>query len=924
MSLAPGSRLGAYEIVSPLGAGGMGEVYRARDTKLNRDVAIKILPDLFAHDSERVARFAREAQTLAALNHPNIAQIYGILEEGGETHLHALVMELVEGDELSVLIARPSTSAQGVPSSVEGRGAMPLADVLPSAKQIADALEAAHEQGIVHRDLKPANIKVRADGTVKVLDFGLAKALDPAGTSASGDAAHSPTMTAAAFAQGFGGPGTQMGMIIGTAAYMAPEQAKGKAVDRRADIWAFGVVLYEMLTGRRAFPGDDVSEVLASVLKSDPDWGVVPAGLPAGVRRLLRRCLEKDPRKRLSAIGDARFDLDDVEPAAAPAPSTVRPPSRWRWVPWAIAAASVVAAAALAVNQFRPASREPGRTIRFHVETPESSSQTRRGRGFQLSPDGRFLVISSAGELWVRPLDSVSFRRIEGSDGATYPFWSPDSAWIGFFADGQLKKVARDGGTVQRICDAPDGRGAAWGPDHVVVFSAAQGRAGLLRVNDQGGQPTAVTHVPAAESNRYHRYPQFLPDGRSFLFQFLTPSAEAAGIYVGTTDGGAPVHVLSGADQAMYAPAPGGSTGFLLYRRQNALLAQPFDPVARRTIGDAMPVADAVGSGPNTGSGAFSVSPAGLLAFSGDWTQSGELVWVDRAGQRLGAINGESREIQGLSLARGSTRVAYGAGTPSDVWVQSLPGGEPSRFTFGPAPGWAYPLWSPDGRELVYTTFDLVGFPTYEIRRRRADRGGAEETLLKATETLYPWDWSPDGRFLVFSDEAFDLALLPLLGDHRPVSLLTAPGIQALAQFSPDGRFLAYTSDQQGQTDVFVGTVPTSGAVWQVSTNGGSMPRWRRDGRELYYRAVDGTLMVVAFGTGAGSGGATVMDDRLAPRPLFKGIPSSGNTPLFTYAAADDGQRFLVGASRKTDQPPITLVVNWQAAFGAAHTEPRR
>ena len=907
MSLAPGARLGSYDIVAALGEGGMGEVYRARDSKLNRDVAIKILPDAFAHDSDRVARFAREAQTLASLNHPNIAQIYGILEEapstgsgqGGANHIHALVMELVEGDDLSELIARR---------------AIPPAEALPIARQIADALETAHEQGIVHRDLKPANIKVRTDGTVKVLDFGLAKALDPAGNSGNGSADHSPTMTARA---------TQMGMIIGTAAYMAPEQAKGKAVDRRADIWAFGVVLYEMLTGRRAFPGDDVSEVLASVLKSDPDWGVFPAGLPAGVPRLLRRCLEKDPRKRLSAIGDARFDLDDVEPTAALAPGAMRPRSRWRWVPWAIAAASLVAAATLAVGQFRPAPRAPDRTIRFHVETPESSSQTRRGQGFQLSPDGRFLAISSAGELWVRPLDSERFRRVEGSDGASYPFWSPDSAWIGFFADGQLRKVARDGGTVQKICDAPDARGATWGPDHVVVFSSAQGRRGLLRVDAQGGQPTAVTQVPAAESNRYHRYPQFLPDGRGFLFQYLTPSPEAAGIYVGTIDGGAPVRVLDGVDQAMYAPGPDGRTGFLLYRRQSTLMAQPFDPAARRTTGDAMPVADAVGSGPNTGSGAFSVSPAGLLAFSSDWSQSGELIWVDRAGQRLGAINGESREMRGISLARGSTRVAYGAGPPADVWVQSLPGGEPSRFTFGPDPGWAYPLWSPDGRDLIYTTYDLVGFPKYEIRRRRADRGGAEEVLLQASETLYPWDWSPDGRFVVFSDEAFDLALLPLAGDRRPVPLMTAPGIQALAQFSPDGRLLAYTSDQQGQSEVFVGTVPAGGAVWQVSTNGGSMPRWRRDGRELYYCAVDGTLMVVSFGAGVVGRGAAAIDERSAPTPLFKGIPSSGNTPVFTYAVADDGQRFLVGASRKTDQPPITLVVNWQAALGIARVAQR-
>ena len=900
-----GTRLGSYEITAKLGEGGMGEVYRATDTRLKREVAIKVLPTAFTADKERLARFEREAQLLAQLNHTNIAQIFGI-ETSGATH--ALVMELVDGPTLAERLES---------------GPLSFAESLSFALQIAQALEEAHEKGIVHRDLKPQNIKASSEGKIKVLDFGLAKAMDATPGSASAtDLARSPTLmqsptlTAA--------HGTQLGVILGTAAYMAPEQARGVAVDKRADIWGFGVVLFEMLSGRRLFEGELVTDVLANVLKSEVDFGALPADTPPAIRTLLRRCLARNPKNRMRDIGDARLVLEELaagkpeEPVPAGAVSAAAPRRsfRARSLPWALAGVASLAAILFAVLPTRAPRAEAPRLLRFQIAPPASANTSRRGSGFELSADGRYFVIASAGELWVRALDAVAFRRLEGIAEATYPFWSPDGAWIGFFAENQMRKVARDGGPVQKICDAPEGRGATWGADGVIVFSAGAGGGGggLSRVSAQGGQPVALTHVAAGGVNQYHRYPQFLPGGRSFLFQFLSPSPELAGIYVASVDGGEPERVLEGGDQARFAPATDGSgDGYLLFRRENTLMAQAFDPGRRRVSGELIPVADGVGSGGNTGSGAFAVSTNGLLAWSADLLESGELTWIGRSGERLESVLQDTREIQGLALAPGARRLAFGVGRPSDIWIQALPGGTPSRFTFGSAPGWAYPLWSPDGAELIYSTFDLVGYPQYEIRRRRADRAGAEETLVSAKTVLYPWDWTQDGDSIVYGDEASDLWLLPLTGDRKPVAFLDSTGGLTFAQFSPDGRLLAYASDEQGQAEVFVTTVPPSGAIWQISTSGGSMPRWRRDGGELYFRASDGGLKVVELGAGTGT---AAIEERKAPRTLFVGIPTSGNTSLYTYTAADDGQRFLVSLSKSSSRPQITLEVNWQSAVG--------
>ncbi len=895
-----GTTLGPYAITDKLGEGGMGEVYRATDTRLKREVAIKVLPAAFTEDKERLARFEREAQLLAQLHHPNIASIFGLEESGGT---RALVMELVEGPTLAERLES---------------GPLSLTESLSFALQITQALEEAHEKGIVHRDLKPQNIKASSEGKIKVLDFGLAKAMDAAGGSSAADLArsptlmHSPTLTAA--------HGTQLGVILGTAAYMAPEQARGVAVDKRADIWAFGVVLYEMLTGRRLFEGELVTDVLANVLKKEVDLAALPADTPPAVRRLLRRCLERNPKNRLHDIADARLELEElasdrVEEADASSVRHSAPSGSMRWLPWLLAALASVVAMAVALVPRRAPRAEPAQTIRFDVAPPESSSPTNRGSYFDLSPDGRFLLMAEAGQLWIRPLDSPNARRLEGIEDASYPFWSPDSAWIGFFAGGELRKVARDGGRAQRVCAAPDGRGATWSPEGVILFSDRFGNRGLSRVSAQGGPPAEATHIAADAVNDAHRYPQFLPDGRSFLFLHLSPSPGVSGVYVGRLDGGKPERVLEGTDQAGFARATGAANGYLVYRRETTLLAQPFDPGIRKTSGEAIPVADGVGQSANTGSGAFTLSGNGLLAFSSDAAVRSELVWVGRSGERgkpLAAANAAPGVIVGLSLERGARRVAFGLGAPPDVFLQSLPDGAPSRFTFGPAPGWEFPIWSPDGSELVYATQDLAGLNQYELRRRRADRSGGEETLITLKQAAYPWDWSPDGGTILFGDWAGELWLLPLAGERKPVAYIAGHGQQTYAQFSPDGRLVAYASDEQGQSELFVATMPSSGALWQISTGGGSMPRWRRNGRELYFRANDGTLMAVALGAGSG---AAAIEGRSTPRPLFQGIPSSGNSPIFTYVPDDDGQRFLVASTRSGARKPISVIVNWQAAL---------
>ena len=895
-SIGAGSRLGPYEITAKLGEGGMGEVYRATDTKLEREVAIKVLPEAFSADPERLARFEREAKLLAQLHHPHIASIFGLEESGG---VRALVMELVEGPTLADRLES---------------GSLSLSESLSIARQIAEALEAAHEKGIVHRDLKPQNIKASIEGKVKVLDFGLAKAMDPGGgVSSVGDLArsptimNSPTLTAA---------GTQLGVILGTAAYMAPEQARGAAVDKRADIWAFGVVLFEMLTGRSLFSADTVSDTLAGVLKTEIDLGALPESTPPAIRRLLRRCLERNPKNRLHDIADARIVLDEVasgqdraEGGGLGTPTR----ARRRWLPWSLAAVATAAAALFALRGGPAPHAAPEPTVRFEVAWPGAAATSidLARDYFELSPDGRFLLFVAEDQIWVRALDALDAQPLADSAGATYPFWSPDGTAIGFFANGELRRIAREGGRAQKLCDAPGGRGAAWGPDGTILFSAEWGSNGLSRVDERGGTPAGLPRVASSpESTGDHRYPQFLPDGRHFLFTYLSGTPKAAGIYVGDLDGSSPVRVLDGSEQARFAPAATpGETGFLLYRRQDVLMAQPFDAEGRRVAGEAVPFVEGVGGSANTGHGAFALSESGILAYTKGESRKQRLVWLDRSGHHLETVTERAGSFWGFSISPDGRTLAFASSEDSssaEIWLQNLSGGAPSRFTFGPAPGWSFPTWSPDGSELAFNTFTLSGLSRYQLQRRRVDRTGTEETLRESPTGMYLWDWSAVGRRLLFeSDVPPALWLLPLEGERDPI--LVEEGLEFSAQVSPDGRWLAYVSREQGAGQVFVQPLPATGAKWQISTAGASMPQWRSDGRELYFRAADGVLWALAVRSDTDT---FEIGER---RSLFGGVPASPDHYYRTFEPAQDGERFLVQLRAAESEPPITLVLHWQS-----------
>jgi Tol biopolymer transport system component len=874
MALAPGARRGPYEITAKIGAGGMGEVYRARDTKLDRDVALKILPEAIASDPERLARFEREAKTLAALNHPHIAHIHGLEESDG---VRALVLEFVDGPTLSDRIAQ---------------GPIPINEALTIARQIAEAMEAAHEQGIIHRDLKPANVKVRPDGTVKVLDFGLAKALD----STSGgtvDISASPTMTSPALMTG-------VGVILGTAAYMSPEQARGQAINKRTDIWAFGCVLFEMITGRMAFPGGTISDTIAAVLERSPDWSALPPATPPPVRHALARCLEKDPKQRWRDIGDVRIELDAAEawrprPDGA-SPKTSRAAERAAWA-LLVAVTAAVAAVVTPVSREAPTPAE----IRFNLLYPRGVAPD--FAQLAISPDGQQIVVAPSGvqqtPLWLRPLASTSGRLLTGTEGAGFPFWSPDNQSIGFFADQKLKRLDLNSQAIQILADAPVARGGAWQADGTILF-APNASGPLFRVPATGGQPTAATHLEIGQND--HRAPFILPDGKHFIY-YARGTPQVRGVHVARLDGTESKRLLDADGAAVYA-----RSGHLLFPRQGELHAQSFDATRLTLDGEAFRVADNISVNPGISLASLSASSAGPIAYGTDSIRRTQFAWFDRSGRRLESLGPpDQRSIANPSLSPDGRRIAFSGvvGGNWDVWLIDIQGAL-SKFTSALALD-SSPVWSPDGRQIFYQS----GSST--IYSRSVTEGTPEQALLTEKAMIYPSDVSPDGNVLLYTratGSSTDLWYVSLRADRTPHPFVQTAFYERDGQFSRDGKWVAYQSNEAGHYEIYLQPFPGPGDRIQVSAGGGQQVRWARSGSELFYIATDQRVTSVRVTFGAN--GKPVLGTSV---PLFRTEFDSGFLSRQQYVVSPDGKRFLFNAATDAIDPPsITLILNWKAA----------
>jgi serine/threonine-protein kinase len=891
MPLTPGTMFGPYEVLSPLGSGGMGEVYRARDTKLGRDVALKVLPDTFAHDPERLARFQREAQLLASLNHPNIGGIYGF-EDAADTQ--ALVLELVDGSTLADRLAQ---------------GRIAVQEALPLARQIADALEAAHGAGVTHRDVKPANVKVRPDGMVKVLDFGLAKAAasGPAGPSAD-DLSQSPTLTAA----------TGIGVVMGTAAYMSPEQARGKTVDQRTDIWAFGCVLYEMLTSRPPFHGDTIADTLAGVVDREPDWQALPADVPPAVRTLLRRCLQKDPHERLPHIGAARLEIGDAIAARAPAPVSPVLAAPRRPLGLAARAAlllgvALVAALGWLATRSGPPARSPLTVARVSIDPAPGESWviSPHDPDLAISPDGERIAYigrrEDRNELIVRRLDEFEGLSL-GSFGGTvrHPFFSPDGKWVGFVDGNVLKKTAVTGGRAVTVCVLPSYMsGAAWGSDHIITFGTLN--TGLFRVSAAGGQPEALP-TEAQATGRNARWPETLPGGKAILF-----AAIGAG-----GDGEIRVRSLKTAEERVIIPSATfpryAGTGHLLYVADGALWGVRFDANALEIAGTAEPVVDGVmiKGPPQTGLGAANVAIAasGTLVYRPSGAGAGDastLVWVDRDG-REEPWNLEPRAYGRMQLSPDGSKVAIevadAALKNTDIWVGDVGGASLSQLTFDPALD-EFPVWTPDGARVIFKSSREGG----GLYQKRADGTGPAERLLAYPAVIQAYFVTPDGRELVYIRRAdpqsgaaggyFGLRL-DGTGTNRQLPLNPGP----VAALSPDGRWMAHSSEETGNFEVYVQPFPNpDGAKWRITTGGGRDPVWSRDGTELFFQN-DTTMFAAAVTTGRAFAAAPAV-------ALFDGpyVDSNGRW----YDVAPDGRFLLIkpGWLSAGRDAPLYVVLNW-------------
>jgi serine/threonine-protein kinase len=847
-------------VLALLGQGGMGEVYQAHDTKLGRDVAIKVLPEAFAHDPQRLSRFQREAKMLASLNHPNIATIHGLEESNGT---HYLVMELVPGETLRERVKR--------------EGALPLEEALGIAKQIAEALEAAHEKSIIHRDLKPANVKVTPEGKVKVLDFGLAKAF--AGEEAGSDPSNSPTLSQAA---------TLQGVILGTAAYMSPEQARGKAVDKRTDLWAFGCVLYELLTGKQAFSGEDITEILAAVVKTEPDWNRLPENTPHSTRMLLRRCLQKDKTLRLQAAGDARIEIQDalVAPQDAGAAHGASVPKSK--LPWAVAAATAIIAALIAGGWWRatrPVEQKLRPLVRLDVDLgPDVSLGSINGADAILSPDGTRLVYVSQGRLFTRRLDQPNATELAGTQGARAPFFSPDGQWVAFFAQSKLKRISVEGGAAITLCDATNPQGGSWGEDGNII-AALNTRGGLSRIPSSGGAPTPVTELQNGEVT--HRWPQVLPGGKTVLFTGHTA-------IVGSD--GANIEVMSLADHRRKTLQRSGTfgrylpSGHLIYVTRGTLFAVPFDVNRLEVRGTPAPVLDQVGYNATYGSAQFDFSQTGTLIYRSGEAGGGLVTvqWLDAAGKTQPLLAKPDLYTR-PSLSPDGQRLALNVTDEAgniDIWVYEWQRDTITRLTFAP-PDSISSIWSPDGR---YILFQAPGGMFWT----RTDGSGKPQPLTQSKNTQFPWSFTADGKRLAFVEQSpetgFGIWTMPLESDGaglraaKPEPFLQTPFDERNGSFSPDGRWLAYTSNESGSYQVHVRAFPDKGGKWQISNSGGVNPLWSPNGRELFFRTLDNQIMVVSY---------TVKGDSfVADKPRVWSEKRLANIGLFAnYGLAPDGKR---------------------------------
>ena len=882
MALTPGTRIGVYDITAPIGVGGMGEVYRAIDSNLKRSVAIKVLPASVAGDADRLARFQREAEVLAALNHPNIGAIYGLEKTPDFT---ALVMELVEGDDLSQRITR---------------GAIPIDEALRIATQIADALEAAHEQGIIHRDLKPANIKVRADGTVKVLDFGLAKAMEPAGTQAS-SVSMSPTITTPAM--------TQAGVILGTAAYMSPEQAKGRTVDRRADVWAFGAVLFEMLSGHRVFAGEDISDTLANVLKTEPDWSRLPAAVSPRVRLALRACLQKDPKQRLGDVQSVRLALEGAFETAAP--RTAAPAPQWRRVVLVGAAALVAGAALASVVAWSAMRALPAPVVRMEITTAGTAALSLQGgdRDLAVTPDGSRIVYRGVNQLLVRALDQLTTTALTGLGVPRGVFISPDGQWVGFFDSQTLKKVAITGGPPVTLVTV-DGvsRGATWAPDGTIVFATANVSRGLQRVSASGGDATVLTTPNRQGGEADHLWPEFLPGGQAVLFT-ITPlggGLDTAQVAVLDLRTNTQTILVRGGHHAHYVPS-----GHLVYGAGGTLRAVAFDLARLAVVGTPAPVLEDVMTTTAGGVDAVVAGNGTLVYVQGGLTSAQRsLVWVDRMG-REEPISAPPRAYVYAQLSPDGTKVALDIrDQEQDVWIWDLARETLQRLSFDPGFNRG-PVWSRDRQRVAFSrALDL----TEEVYWQAADGSGVAEPLTeKSTVTMTPSDFSPDGTMLLYmpTGPPYDIWMVPVAGPRTAgVALLNGPANESNPTVSPDGRWLAYESNESGQLEIYVRPFPNvNTGRWQISTRGGTRARWSRDGRELlfYVGAVArGTLMAVPVESGSAFRAGV-------PKMLFQGNYPAPNSGRGLYDVSRDGQRFLMIKGEDAEAAPrsLTVVQNW-------------